>query len=222
MVGLAFLAVGGLLGPPNVKGATAVKKSELIEKLSSRFGGNKEAAAHALESVADTIAREVAKGEKVVVKGLGTFEKVVVEKSKKAKKKTKKPTHKPGFSASREFHDVVSGAKKLPKLAKTRLAAVDTAKVEAVAAVAEEKVEAAVKKAAPVVRKAAATAAQRATPVVEKAAATPTAQRATTAAKKAAASPAVKKATTAARRTVKRATPVRRTPPPTPPTPPEE
>ena len=42
-----------------------MNKSQLIEALSTHFDGNKKAASHALESVLDTITREVAKGEKV-------------------------------------------------------------------------------------------------------------------------------------------------------------
>ena len=37
--------------------------------------GNKKAAQHALESVIDTITREVAKGNKVAITGFGSFEK---------------------------------------------------------------------------------------------------------------------------------------------------
>src|SRR5262245_454066 len=39
-----------------------VNKSQLIDALATRFEGNKKAAAHALESVLDTITREVARG----------------------------------------------------------------------------------------------------------------------------------------------------------------
>ena len=40
-----------------------MNKSQLIDALAARFEGNKKAAAHALESVLDTITREVAKGD---------------------------------------------------------------------------------------------------------------------------------------------------------------
>ena len=43
-----------------------MNKSQLIDTLAARYQGNRKAAAHALESVLDTITREVAKGEKVV------------------------------------------------------------------------------------------------------------------------------------------------------------
>ncbi|HAN98193.1 MAG TPA: DNA-binding protein, partial [Planctomycetaceae bacterium] len=54
-----------------------MNKSQLIDKLSARFEGNRKQAAHALESVLDTITREVAKGEKVAITGFGSFERKV-------------------------------------------------------------------------------------------------------------------------------------------------
>ena len=44
-----------------------MNKSELIDALAARYEGNRKQAAHALESVLDTITREVAKGEKVAI-----------------------------------------------------------------------------------------------------------------------------------------------------------
>ena len=54
-----------------------MNKNQLIEALAARYDGNKRAARHALESVLDTISREVAKGEKVAITGFGSFEKRV-------------------------------------------------------------------------------------------------------------------------------------------------
>src|SRR4029453_14394 len=98
-----------------------VNKSQLIDALAARFEGNRKAAAHALDSVLDTITREVAKGEKVAITGFGSFEKKVRDarwvrnpstgQRMKAKKKAV-PNFKPGA----QLKDVVSGAKKLPKL----------------------------------------------------------------------------------------------------------
>jgi DNA-binding protein HU-beta len=98
-----------------------VNKSQLIDALAARFEGNRKAAAHALESVLDTITREVAKGEKVAITGFGSFEKRVREARMvrnpqtgariKAKKKSV-----PKFTAGAELKNVVSGAKKLPRL----------------------------------------------------------------------------------------------------------
>jgi DNA-binding protein HU-beta len=108
-----------------------VNKSQLIDALSARFEGNRKAAAHALESVLDTITREVAKGEKVAITGFGSFEKRVREARMvrnpqtgariKAKKKSV-----PKFTAGADLKNVVSGAKKLPRL--TVAAASPTAK----------------------------------------------------------------------------------------------
>ena len=98
-----------------------MNKSQLIDALAARFEGNRKAAAHALESVLDTITREVAKGEKVAITGFGSFEKRVREARMvrnpqtgariKAKKKSV-----PKFTAGAELKNVVSGARKLPSL----------------------------------------------------------------------------------------------------------
>jgi len=106
-----------------------VNKSQLIDTLAARYQGNRKAAAHALESVLDTITREVAKGEKVAITGFGSFEKKVRDarwvrnpstgERMKAKKKAV-----PAFRPGAQLKDVVSGAKRLPALTK---AAVDAA-----------------------------------------------------------------------------------------------
>ena len=54
-----------------------MNKSQLIDALAGRYEGNRKQAAHALESVIDTITREVARGEKVAITGFGSFEKRV-------------------------------------------------------------------------------------------------------------------------------------------------
>ena len=54
-----------------------MNKSQLVDALAARFEGNRKSAQHALESVLDTITREVAKGEKVAITGFGSFEKRV-------------------------------------------------------------------------------------------------------------------------------------------------
>lgn len=98
-----------------------VNKTQLIEALATRYEGNKKAAAHALESVLDTITREVAKGEKVAITGFGSFEKKIREartvrnprtgETMRAKKKAI-----PKFTPGADLKAVISGAKKLPKL----------------------------------------------------------------------------------------------------------
>jgi len=91
---------------------------------------NRKQAAHALESVLDTITREVAKGEKVAITGFGSFEKRVrdarwVRNPRTGERIKAKKTAVPKFSAGADLKNVVSGAKKLPKL--TLAAAASTA-----------------------------------------------------------------------------------------------
>jgi DNA-binding protein HU-beta len=98
-----------------------VNKSQLIDTLAARFEGNRKAAAHALDSVLDTITREVAKGEKVAITGFGSFEKRVrdarwVRNPRTGERIKAKKTAIPKFNAGADLKNVVSGAKKLPKL----------------------------------------------------------------------------------------------------------
>jgi DNA-binding protein HU-beta len=108
-----------------------VNKSQLIDALAARYEGNRKAAAHALESVLDTITREVAKGEKVAITGFGSFEKRVrdarwVRNPRTGERIKAKKTAVPKFNPGADLKAVVSGAKKLPKL--TLNAATGTAK----------------------------------------------------------------------------------------------
>ncbi|HZJ05039.1 MAG TPA: HU family DNA-binding protein [Nocardioidaceae bacterium] len=98
-----------------------MNKSQLVDTLAARFDGNKKSAAHALESVLDTITREVAKGEKVAITGFGSFEKRVrdsrwVRNPRTGERIKAKKTAIPKFSPGADLKAVVSGAKKLPKL----------------------------------------------------------------------------------------------------------
>src|SRR3954468_1967753 len=118
-----------------------VNKNQLIDALSSRFGGNKRAARHALESVLDTITREVARGEKVAITGFGSFEKRVrnarmVRNPRTGERIKAKATQVPKFTAGQDLKNIVSGAKKLPKL--TIEAAAPVARVAAAAAPAKK------------------------------------------------------------------------------------
>jgi DNA-binding protein HU-beta len=111
-----------------------VNKSQLIDALAGRYEGNRKQAAHALESVIDTITREVARGEKVAITGFGSFEKRVrdarwVRNPRTGERIKAKKTAIPKFSAGADLKAVVSGAKKLPKL--TLSAASTTAKKSA-------------------------------------------------------------------------------------------
>ena len=108
------------LGPRFTEGKL-VNKSQLIDSLAKRYDGNRRAASHALESVLDTITREVAKGEKVAITGFGSFEKRVrssrwVRNPRTGERVKAKKTAIPKFNAGANLKDVVSGAKKLPKL----------------------------------------------------------------------------------------------------------
>ena len=108
----------GLIGSLEGK---LVNKSQLIDTLAARFDGNRKAAAHALESVLDTITREVAKGEKVAITGFGSFEKRVrnartVRNPQTGQSMRSKKKAVPKFTPGADLKNVISGAKKLPKL----------------------------------------------------------------------------------------------------------
>ena len=118
-----------------------MNKNQLIEALAARYDGNKRAARHALESVLDTITREVAKGEKVAITGFGSFEKRVrnarmVRNPRTGERIKAKATQVPKFTAGQDLKNIVSGAKKLPKL--TIDAAAPVARVAAAAAPAKK------------------------------------------------------------------------------------
>lgn len=52
-------------------------KTQLVDALTERFDGDRAAAARALDAVLDTVALQVAKGEKVALDGFGSFRKKV-------------------------------------------------------------------------------------------------------------------------------------------------
>jgi DNA-binding protein HU-beta len=177
-----------------------VNKSQLIDALAARYEGNKKAAAHALESVLDTITREVAKGEKVAITGFGSFEKRVrearwVRNPATGQRMKSKRTHVPKFSAGAELKAVVSGAKKLPKVAAAAPAA--AGRTAAAAKKTATKSASAAKK----------TVAKKAT--AKKATAKKTATKKTAATKSAAKNTATKK--TAAKKTVAKKAPTKKT-----------
>jgi DNA-binding protein HU-beta len=104
-----------------------VNKSQLIDTLAARFDGNKKDAQYALEAVLDTITRTVASGERVAITGFGAFEKLdrparMVRNPATGVKKRAKKTSVPKFRAGANLKAVVSGAKKLPRLAATKAA----------------------------------------------------------------------------------------------------
>jgi DNA-binding protein HU-beta len=166
-----------------------VNKSQLVEALAVHFDGNRRQAQHALESVIDTVQRELTKkGGKVAITGFGAFEAIergarIVRNPRTGETKRAKKTTVPKFRAGAELKAVVSGAKKLPKLVVPKPAATAT------------KAAAPAKKAAPVKAAATKTAAAKKT-VAKKAPAKTVAKKAPakTVAKKAPAKTVAKKA----------------------------
>jgi DNA-binding protein HU-beta len=101
-----------------------VNKAQLIEALSDRLG-DKKAAGAAVDGLVDVIVRTVNKGEKVNITGFGVFEKRARAARTARNPRTGetvrvKKTNVPAFRAGTTFKDVVSGAKKLPKIATSR------------------------------------------------------------------------------------------------------
>ncbi len=97
----------------------AVNRRQLVEALATHFEGNKKQAGQALDAVLDTITREVARGEKVAIKGFGAFEKAV-----RPARMVRNPSTGELFQASAkvvmlfrpsaQLRDVISGAAQLP------------------------------------------------------------------------------------------------------------
>ncbi|MGZ0152517.1 HU family DNA-binding protein [Kribbella sp. WER1] len=109
-----------------------MNKSQLVEALAVHFDGNRRQAQHALESVIDTVQRELTKkGGKVAITGFGAFEAIergarIVRNPRTGETKRAKKTTVPKFRAGAELKAVVSGAKKLPKLVTPKPAATAT------------------------------------------------------------------------------------------------
>ena len=99
-----------------------MNKAELIDAIADRLGADKRAANNAVEAVLDTITRAVAAGEKVAITGFGVFEKQVRKARTGRNPQTGavvkiKATSVPKFRPASTFKEVVSGAKKLAKVA---------------------------------------------------------------------------------------------------------
>jgi DNA-binding protein HU-beta len=109
-----------------------VNKSQLVEALAVHFDGNRRQAQHALESVIDTVERELTKkGGKVAITGFGAFEAIergarIVRNPRTGETKRAKKTVVPKFRAGAELKAVVAGTKKLPKLVVPKPAATAT------------------------------------------------------------------------------------------------
>ncbi|PZS26242.1 MAG: DNA-binding protein [Pseudonocardiales bacterium] len=104
-----------------------MNKAELIKAVEERLEGDRKTAQQAVNHVVDTIIRAVAKGEKVAITGFGVFEKrrrgARTARNPKTGAAVKvKATSVPAFRAGAGFKEVVSGAKKLEKLAKSTVA----------------------------------------------------------------------------------------------------
>jgi len=179
-----------------------VNKAQLVEALAERLGGDKKTAAAAVESTVDIILRAVSKGEKVAVTGFGVFEKReraarMARNPATGEKVRVKKTSVPAFRPGQGFKDVVSGARKLPKVAAATnaakaTAARTTARITAATGAAKATGTKAPAKAAKATEKAPA----KSTPAkAGPAAAKSTAAKAAAAKKAAAKAPAAKKAT---------------------------
>lgn len=99
-----------------------MNKTQLVEALSQRLGEDKKRTAATVEALLDTVYRTVQKGEKVALTGFGVFEKrdraARTARNPATGEKVKvKKTSVPAFRAGQEFKSVVSGSKKLPKVA---------------------------------------------------------------------------------------------------------
>ncbi|WP_310529180.1 HU family DNA-binding protein [Nocardioides sp.] len=127
-----------------------MNKTQLIDALAARYEGNRRQASHALESVLDTITREVARGEKVAITGFGSFEKTVrnarwVRNPQTGERMKSKKKSVPKFTAGQELKNIISGAKKLERLTAANMPKPPS--VRAVAAAASAVAGAAAKKA---------------------------------------------------------------------------
>jgi DNA-binding protein HU-beta len=98
-----------------------VNKSQLIDAIAERYEGNRKMAAHALESVLDTITREVAKGEKVAITGFGSFERAVrnsrwVRNPQTGERMQTAQKFVPKFTPGQDLRNIIAGVKQLTEL----------------------------------------------------------------------------------------------------------
>jgi DNA-binding protein HU-beta len=170
-----------------------VNKAQLIEALTERLGDKKTAGA-AVDGLVDVIVRTVNKGEKVNITGFGVFEKRAraarTARNPRTGETVKvKKTNVPAFRPGTGFKEVVSGAKKLPKVAATKTATARSTGTTTRAAAARTTASTARKSTAA----AKTTAAKPAAKAAKTAAAKPAAAKTTTT-RRAAAKPAAAKA----------------------------
>lgn len=110
-----------------------MNKAQLVEAVAERVGEDKRRAQATVEAFLDTVYRTVQKGERVAITGFGVFEKrdraARIARNPATGEKVKvKKTSVPAFRAGQEFKNVVSGAKKLPKVTAAKATAKTTAK----------------------------------------------------------------------------------------------
>ncbi|HEY0806823.1 MAG TPA: HU family DNA-binding protein, partial [Pseudonocardiaceae bacterium] len=108
-----------------------MNKAQLIEALSERLGDRKTAST-AVDGLVDVIVRTVNGGEKVNITGFGVFEKRAraarTARNPRTGETVKvKKTNVPAFRAGTNFKEVISGAKKLPRVTAAKAAAAKTA-----------------------------------------------------------------------------------------------
>jgi DNA-binding protein HU-beta len=94
-----------------------MNKQDLVAQLSAQLDVSKREAGEAVDAVFDSIAKAVAKGDKVSIPGFGSF-----EKRKRAARTARNPqtgaaikvpaTSVPAFKAGKEFKEAVGGKKK--------------------------------------------------------------------------------------------------------------
>jgi len=104
-----------------------VNKAQLIEALAERLGDKRTAGA-AVDGIVDVIVRTVNNGERVNITGFGVFEKRaraarMARNPRTGEAVRVKKTVVPAFRAGTTFREVVSGAKKLPKVTPAKPAA---------------------------------------------------------------------------------------------------
>lgn len=172
-----------------------VNKAQLIEALTERLGDKKTAGA-AVDGLVDVIVRTVNKGEKVNITGFGVFEKRAraarTARNPRTGETVKvKKTNVPAFRPGTGFKDVVSGAKKLPKVAAAKPATARSTGTSTRAAAASTRTTASTRTRSTATTTARKTAAAK--PAAAKTAAKSTAAKTTTT-RRAAAKPAAAKA----------------------------
>ncbi|MCW2912505.1 MAG: histone family protein DNA-binding protein [Actinomycetia bacterium] len=108
-----------------------MNRSELIAAVAAGTGGDQAEARLHVDAVFDTIIRSVAAGEKVVVTGFGTFERLARPARTVRNPRTGQPidlaaSHAPRFSVGRTFKEQVSGAEAVPAVPEVTPAAAET------------------------------------------------------------------------------------------------